>query len=375
MKVKSKQFLQGIDSMFLISFGILVLLGLVILQTASSVTSFLEYGHPYHYFLNQLVEGVAPGLVLFLILSKIPYIFWRKVSFIGFIGVFLLNCLVLFPSFATSVNGATRWINLFGIGFQPAELLKLALLLYIAMLLAKFKESINKLNIIVFILAIIGISVGFVVIIQSNLSTGIILMVLSGGMLFQSTLKSRYLIMLGLGAVLIAFIFILIEPYRLQRLMTFSQGQEQDLLGTGYQIEQNLIAVGSGGVSGVGWNQSRQKFLYLPEARTDSIFAVYGEEAGFIGVTILVGIFAFLSFRIIWLSTQVKDDFGRYILIGGVTWFMAQAFLNIGATIKLVPLTGIPLPFISVGSSSIWVLCALFGIMANVSTYRRVKTE
>lgn len=373
MKVKSKQFLHGIDSWFLISFGILVLLGLVILQTASSVTSYLEYGHPYHYFLDQLKQGVLPGLVIFFAFANIPYTWFRKLSFIGFMIVLGINCLVFVPGFASSVNGATRWIDLGPVQFQPSELLKLALLLYLAMLLAKFRESINNVKVLTFILAVIGVSVLFVVVAQSNLSTGILLMALSGGMLFQSPLKSRYIVMIGLGAILVASIFVIIEPYRLQRLMTFREGQEQDILGSGYQIEQNLIAVGSGGVFGVGWNQSRQKFLYLPEARTDSIFAVFGEEAGFIGIVILVSVMGVLSLRTVWLSTQIKDDFGRYILIGGVSWFMAQAFLNIGATIKLVPLTGVPLPFISAGSTSIWVLCALFGIMANVSTYRMAK--
>jgi cell division protein FtsW len=175
MKTRSKEFLQGIDSVILISFGLLILFGLVILQTASSVVSFLEYKDPYHYFLQQLIKGVIPGIILFILFAKTPYRWLRKVTFIGFLVILGINCLVFIPSFATTVNGATRWIQIGGFSFQPSELLKLALLLYLAMLLAKFKKSINIPSTLFFVLGVIGLSVGIVVTGQSNLSTGILL--------------------------------------------------------------------------------------------------------------------------------------------------------------------------------------------------------
>ena len=371
MKTRSKEFLQGIDPVILISFGLLILFGLVILQTASSVVSFLEYKDPYHYFLQQLIKGVIPGIILFILFAKTPYQWLRKVTFIGFLVILGINCLVFIPSFATTVNGATRWIQIGGFSFQPSELLKLALLLYLAMLLAKFKKSINIPSTLFFVLGVIGLSVGIVVTGQSNLSTGILLTGISGGMLFQSPLKLRYLGVLALVGIVGAILFIRLEPYRWERAVIYMQGQEQDKTDKGYQIDQSLIAVGSGGLMGVGWSQSRQKFLYLPEAKTDSIFAIFGEEAGLIGIIILLSIFTVTILRIIWLSANIKDDFARYILIGAATWLSLQIFFNIGATIKLIPVTGVTLPFISYGSTSILILCVLFGIIANISTHRK----
>jgi cell division protein FtsW len=370
MKIKSNQFLQGIDPTILISFGILILFGLVILQTASSVVSFLEYKDPYHYFLQQLIKGVIPGILLFVVFAKIPYQWLRKVTFIGFLITIGINCLVFIPSFATTVNGATRWVQIGGFSFQPSELLKLALLLYLAMLLTKFKKTINIPSALLFVLGVIALSVGLVIKGQSNLSTGILLTAISGSMLFQSSLKLKYLGILAIIGVVGALLFIRLEPYRWERTVIYLQGQEQDKKDKGWQIDQSLIAVGSGGVLGVGWSQSRQKFLYLPEAKTDSIFAIFGEEAGFIGILLLLSVFAITIFRIVWLSVHIKDDFARYILIGAATWLSLQIFFNIGATIKLIPVTGVTLPFISYGSTSILILCVLFGIIANISTHR-----
>ena len=371
MKTRSKEFLQGIDPIVLISFGLLILFGLVMLQTASSVISFLEYKDPYHYFIQQLIKGVLPGIILFIIFAKFPYQWLRSLTFIGFLCTIGINCLIFVPGFAATVNGATRWIEVGGFTFQPSELLKLALLLYLAMLLSKFKQHINILSTLFFVIAVIGLSVGLVVKGQSNLSTGILLTAISGSMLFQSPLKLRYLGILLLIGIIGASIFVFSKDYRIKRVETFLQGQEQDRTDKGYHIDQSLIAVGSGGVWGVGWSQSRQKFLYLPEASTDSIFAVFGEEAGLIGITILMSIFGVAIFRIIWLSTRIKDDFARYILIGAATWVSLQIFFNIGATIKLIPVTGVTLPFISYGSTSILILCVLFGIIANISTHRK----
>jgi len=371
MKTRSKEFLQGIDPVILISFGLLILFGLVILQTASSVVSFLEYKDPYHYFLQQLIKGVIPGIILFILFAKTPYQWLRKVTFIGFLIILGINCLVFIPSFATTVNGATRWIQIGGFSFQPSELLKLALLLYLSMLLAKFKKTINIPSTLFFVLGVIGLSVGIVFTGQSNLSTGILLTGISGSMLFQSPLQFKYFAIFLLIGVISASIFVISSSYRMKRVETFLQGQEQDKTDKGYQIDQSLIAVGSGGILGVGWSQSRQKFLYLPEAKTDSIFAIFGEEAGLIGIIILMSIFGAAIFRIIWLSVNIKDDFARYILIGAATWLSLQIFFNIGATIKLIPVTGVTLPFISYGSTSILILCVLFGIIANISTHRR----
>jgi cell division protein FtsW len=361
---------KNIDIIFLILFGLLLLAGIIIFQTASSVSSYLASGNPYMYFKTHIIQGILPGVVIFGIVSYIPYFWYKKLSVLGYIIALGLNLLIFIPGFGKTIYGATRWVSIAGFDFQASELLKIALLLYIAALLSQFKHKINSLPKLMIVVGIVLISVALVVVGQSNLSTGILLFSSSAAMIYHSELHKRYIFILGGVAMAFVFFAIVLSPYRLNRINTFLEGGQEDMLGSGYQIEQSLIAVGSGGLFGVGWNQSRQKFKYLPESRSDSIFAIFSEEAGFVGVSLLVGLFAAITFRIIWLSTQVSDTFAHYILIGGATWFMMQVFVNIGSTIRLIPVTGIPLPFISGGNTSIWVLSVLFGIIANISKYK-----
>lgn len=375
MIAKSKGLLQKSDPVFIILSGILLLVGLIILQSASGYISYNKYGGPYVELVEQLKLGVLPGIILFFVFSSINYGVWRRLSGIGWLCIMGINALIFFPAFALTINGATRWIQIFGVQLQPSEPLKLALILYLAALLSAFDKSFNKKRVLIMIGVVMSLSAFLVIYFQSNLSTGGILLAISISMIFQSKVKLKYIIGF-VGVLAIAGILsITTVDYRRNRVMTWFQSEqaqtEKD--GSAYQSNNNLIAVGSGGLFGVGWGESRQKFGYLPEVSTDSIFAIFAEETGFVGVTLLVSLFLAIILRILWLARQLDDDFGRYILVGAATWLSLQTFINIATTVKLFPVTGVPLPFISAGGTSLLIFCILFGIISNVSQYRTIK--
>jgi cell division protein FtsW len=368
--MKQKNILQGIDPVLLVATGILLLLGLVILQSASGPISYRIYENPYHEFMNQLKKGVLPGMFMFYVFSNLKLKWLRRLSIVGWLMVVVLNILVLLPPFGVEVNGANRWIDIFGLQIQPAELLKLALIICLSAILFRLGRNINNTKSLILISSIILISAFIVIIIQSSLSNGIILLSISLSMLFQSKIKLRFISIFIMAGLLVAIIAISSKSYRLERVMTLLRPEQASSLDERYQINNNMIAVGSGGLFGVGLGESRQKFFYLPEASTDSIFAVFAEEAGFIGVIILLSIFLTIIFRVLFLYTRTNDEFSRYILVGGITWFSLQTIINIGPTIQLLPVTGVPLPFVSSGGTSVIVFCILFGIIANISKYR-----
>jgi cell division protein FtsW len=361
--------LKGIDSWFLISVGILLLVGLVILQSASGPISNNTHGYVYYEVVNQLVKGVLPGLLIFFIFSNLKFNLFKKFAIFGWIIAIGLNIMVLIPQFGVTVKGATRWLDIAGVRIQPSEILKLAIILCLAALLTQLGKKINNIGVFILISSIIGIGAGIVIMVQTSLSNGIILLVISASILFQSKLKFRFIGIFMTIVLIVGIVAISKEDFRLTRLFTFLN-PENATQDDKRQIENNLIAVGSGGLTGLGLGESRQKFFYLPEASTDSVFAVFAEESGFIGAIILVILFLFIIWRILWLHTRVFDEFSRYILIGGATWISFQTFINIATTIQLAPVTGVTLPLVSAGGSSTIVFCALFGIIANISKYR-----
>jgi cell division protein FtsW len=367
MRQKAK--LKGIDSFFLVAIGILLLFGLVILQSASGPSSNNSYGYVYYELVNQLIKGVVPGLIIFLLFSNLKFNLFKKFAILGWIFAIALNIMVLVTPFGVSVKGASRWLDIGILRIQPSEVLKLAIILCLAVVLKQLGNKINNIRSIILISAIIGIGGVIVIAGQTSLSNGIVLLAISISVLFQSQIKFRFILMF-IGMCLIAGILaVSTTNFRTTRITTFLQ-PENATQDEKTQIENNLIAVGSGGFVGVGLGESRQKFFYLPEASTDSIFAVFAEETGFVGAMGLVFLFLVIIWRILWLHIKVSDEFSQYILVGGATWIALQTFINIATTIQLAPVTGVTLPFVSAGGSSMIVFCALFGIIANISKYR-----
>ena len=377
--MKQNNVLKGVDSVILISTGLLLLVGLIILQSASGPSSHKFFGNAYTDFISQLQKGVLPGLFLFLIFANFSLKWLRRLSVLGWITMIGFNALIWAPGIGVEVNGARRWLEIGSFRIQPAEFLKLALLICMATILFHLGKNINRFQSLLWITFIMGISASIVIVGQSSLSNGIILISIALSILFQSKIKLKFIAIFASIAV-VAIIVSIFYPqnnnntvnnnYREKRFTTFLQSENTSSLDEKYHTNNNMIAVGSGGIFGVGLGESRQKFFYLPEASTDSIFAVFAEEAGFVGVILLLALFLTIIFRILFLYTQISDDFSRYILIGGVTWFTIQTLINIAPVIQLAPVTGVPLPFVSEGGTSMMVFCALFGIIANISKYR-----
>ncbi|MEY3470767.1 MAG: hypothetical protein RLZZ223_117 [Candidatus Parcubacteria bacterium] len=372
MPLKSRNILQKADPVFVVLSGVLLLVGLIILQSASGYVSYTRYGGAYVELIKQLKFGVIPGIILFFLFANINYRWLKRLSGIGWVSVIVLNILIFLPGIGVTVNGATRWIKIGSIQIQPSEILKLALIIYLGALLTSLDKKINQKRSLFIVAAVMAISSVIVLYFQSNLSTGAILLVISISMIFQSKIKTQYIFGFFGVLVIAGILSIATVEYRRDRVKTLFQPKQSQTEkdGSAYQINNNLIAVGSGGLFGVGWGESRQKFGYLPEVSTDSIFAIFAEESGFVGVALLVSLFLSIILRILWLASQVEDYFGRYILIGAATWLALQTFINIATTIRLFPVTGVPLPFISSGGTSLLVFCILFGIISNISQYR-----
>ncbi len=361
-----------IDTVLFSVVGTLLIFGLIMISSAGVIYSETRFGDEYFFFKRQFFYGVVPGLIALFFTSRIPYQFWRKFSVPLFFAAIICLILVFIPGVGSKVYGASRWLQLGPFSFQPSEMTKLAIVLYLAAWLeSRGKQKIKDIfeGLIPFA-AIMG-AVAFLIMKQPDTGTLGVILISAVVVFFSSGARIAHLSMLVFSGLLALMILVKIEPYRFNRILTFLN-PEGDPQGIGYQINQALIAVGSGGFFGVGLGHSSQKFNYLPEPVGDSIFAVIGEETGFVGAFILVTLFFILAMRGIKIAKNAPDEFGRLVAIGITTWIVSQAFINISANIALIPLTGIPLPFISYGGTSLMFLMASVGILINISRQSRV---
>lgn len=346
----------------------LVIYGLVMIASAGFVMSQDNFGESYYYFRHQLFYGVLVGLFFWIIFQKIDYRILKKLAVPGFILTILLLILVFVPGLSYSYGGAERWIKLGSISIQPSEICKLTFILYLALWLEKRGRTLTNFQtgFIPFVF-LIG-SVGFLLILQPDVSTLGIICLTALAIYFLAGAKLShigFLILAGIGALIA---LIKAAPYRINRLTVFLH-PEVDPQGIGYQINQALLAIGSGGILGFGLGHSRQKYNYLPETISDSIFAIISEELGLIGALVLIALFVILALRGFKIAKNAPDNFGK-LVAGGITfWIVFQAFMNIMAISGLIPLTGIPLPFISYGGSALVVSFIAMGILLNISKY------
>lgn len=351
----------------LILLGIILLFGLIMLSSASSVISFQNFDDPYYYLKHQILYGVVIGLLVFFAVSRIDYRYWRSIAFPMMVGSVILLLLVFIPGIGTELLGAKRWIHIGGIFFQPSEVVKLTFLFYLAAWLETRAHQVKEVTSgLASFLVMLGFLVGIIAIAQKDLGTTIVLTVISLSVYFVAGAPWKHLAIIGgIGAGMLALL-IKMFPFRADRLTAFLN-PELDPQGIGYHVNQALLAIGSGGFGGLGLGHSRQKFNYLPEAATDSIFAVIAEELGFILCVLLIVMFLALVLEGLRIARNSPDAFGKYVAVGITAWIGFQAFINISAMLSLVPLTGIPLPFISYGSSSLIMMLAASGILAAVS--------
>lgn len=351
--------------------GILVLCGVLMIASAGVVYASVRFGDPYFFFKRQLL-GVVLGFVALFALSRIDYHVYRRWALMIYAVGLALLVVVLIPEVGITSYGASRWINLGPLPtFQPSEAMKLALVLYVAAWCSGKGEKLLR-GMESGVIPFVGIVAApcILVYLQPNLGTMIILAFISVGIFYLAGAAVKHIGgLFGLG-VLGVLLLILIAPYRMERFKSFIDPMA-DPQGSGYQIQQALIAIGSGGPLGVGLGHSKQKGLYLPEPVGDSIFAIIAEEVGLIGAMTLITLFIIFAWRGMTIAAHAPDMFGK-LVAGGITiWITGQATMNIAAITSLMPLTGIPLPFISYGGTSIIFSLAAVGILLNISRQSR----
>ncbi len=361
---------KSVDKVFLSLVLILVFIGLIAISSAGIAVSQNKFGDPYYYFKHQLFYGILPGLVAMFIASKINYKLWRKLAVLIFGAAVILLVTVLLSSHGLELKGAKRWINLGPISFQPIEMVKLAVIIYLASWLTGKRKVIKDFSESLIPFSVLLGVVGLLIILQPDVGSFGAVAFIALAMFFLAGASLKHIF--GLIAMGVAGLGILIklEPYRMNRLLAFLH-PETDVQGIGWQVKQAAIAVGQGGIFGVGLGHSHQKFSYLPEVVGDSIFAIIAEEIGMVGAGIIVVLFILLAFRGFRLAQKAPDQFSSFVVVGISLWIIFQAMINIMAIIGLMPLTGIPLPFISYGSTSLISLLAGVGIVLNISRYRK----
>jgi cell division protein FtsW len=318
---------------------------------------------------SQFVFGILGGSIGLFVMSNVYYRHWRKYAIYIFIFSVIGTLAVFIPGLGMTHGGATRWLDLGITTVQPSELLKIGFIIYLATWLSGVSNQIEKWKYGLFpFVGIVGI-VGIIMLLQPDTDTFLIMGFAGLAMFLTAGARWRDIGILVLSAVLMLALVAMARPYVMDRITTFLN-PDVDPLGSGYQIQQSLIAVGSGGFAGRGFGQSIQKFEYLPEPTSDSIFAVYAEEFGFLGTVLLIFGFVFMTLRGYKTATQAKDIFGTLLVVGFMTLIAAQAFLNMGAMVALAPLSGLPLPFISHGGTALAATLLSLGIVLNVSKYR-----
>lgn len=357
------------DYPFLVMIGVILVFGLIMLSSASTVVGFQKFADPNYFLKHQALFGVAIGLVAFFVTSKLNYNVWRKYAVpLAAITVVLL-VLVLIPGIGVSVLGAQRWIGIGGLTFQPSELAKLSFILFLAAWLEKRTDrDLAAAGLMPFI-ALLGI-IGILIMLQPDLGTMTVIGAVAIMVYFTADAPLKHFGWILAGSAGLLALLIKIAPYRAARLSVFLN-PELDPLGVGYHINQALLALGSGGLFGLGLGHSRQKYNYLPEVAGDSIFAIIGEELGFILAAAVILLFAAVILRGLKIARKAPDKFAKYVVVGVMSWMGFQAFVNIGAMLSLVPLTGITLPLVSYGSSSVITILAGLGIVVNISKHTK----
>ncbi len=344
----------------------LTVIGLIVLMSASGPVAFQRTGDNFFYVKRQLFSGVIPGLLLFSILSLIDIRRWKKVSLLGLVVSIGLLILVYLPEIGVVINGSRGWVALGPLRFQPSELVKLTFLIYLSAWLAARKGSDAhdpETGLLPFLISV-G-SVMFLLILQPDTGSMGVIVGMSVLLYFASGAPLTWfagLCVMGLGFL---WSLIKLSPYRAARFMTFMH-PELDPKGIGYHINQAFLAIGTGGWFGLGYGHSRQKFLYLPEAESDSIIAVFAEEMGLVLTTLLLIVFGVLIWRCFKIAREQDDRFCSNIAIGVGCWLGIQIFMNAGSMTGLLPITGVTLPFFSHGGSAMTVLLGAMGLVAGL---------
>jgi len=365
IRAQAERSMRRTLAMLAVSVAALTMVGLVMVLSASSVSAFAEYGSSFLFFKRQLLYSVM-GSVALLGAARLRYQVWQR-AWVPLLGLtFILLILVLHPSAGTVAGGAARWIQVGPVSLQPSELAKFAVVAACASILARNVKTLESdpVRWIVPLVFIVG-GVSLLILLQPDLGTMMVIALTAFVLLFVVGVRLRLLLSTAIVSGALGLALIMGEGYRRTRFLSFLHPWS-DPHHTGYQIVQSLIALGSGHLFGVGLGASRQKWMYVPNAHTDFIFAILGEELGLIGELVILALFGGLVYAGIRIALRAPDAFGR-LLAGGITaWLGLQALVNLGAVTGLLPITGVPLPFVSFGGSSLIVSLAAVGVLLSI---------
>jgi cell division protein FtsW len=348
--------------------GIILLFGLIMLASASVAVGLARFGDG-NFFIKRQLAAFALGLALAFLCYRLTYKIWQRISWPALALSLFLMLLVFIPWLGAG-TGADRWLNFGLFTFQPSEMVKLSLIFYLAAWLESRRNNLATFN--QGLLPFVGLMfLLFVLLIaQPDLGTLIVIGAIGMSMYFAGGAKISHFVLLIVASLIILALATALAPYRMNRITAFLH-PASDPQNTTYHVNQAMIAIGSGGFFGRGLGQSRQKFLYLPETSSDSLFAVIAEELGFIGAGAVIILFLIVLRRGVRLARRAPDNFGKLAAVGITAWFAGQAFINIGAMTKVLPLTGVPLPLMSYGGSALVMSMMAAGVLLNISKISR----
>lgn len=347
-----------LDYQLLVCVAGLLIFGLIMVYDAAVVQAFKDHGDKYYYIKQQLV-WMGLGIITLFAFTIFNYQFLRKLALPMLLGSLVLLLAVFIPGLGYSAGGAHRWLNLGPVNIQPAEIIKLASIIFFASLFERKVRTFPFFSVVFVVSFIVGV-------LQRDLGSTIVYFLTSVFIYYFAGAPAKHILSLIPVGVVGFLLFVLSADYRKNRVLAFLD-PFADPQGYSYHIFQVLIAIGSGGLFGLGIGQSRQKFEYIPEVTTDSIFAVVGEELGFAGSIFLIGLFVFLIYKGFKITQNCEEPFGKLLAFGLTCWLGIQTIVNLGAMVALVPLTGVPLPFISYGGSALLANLMAVGILLNIS--------
>ncbi len=355
-----------IDRCLLIVTIILIIFGLLMVYSASSIVAVYKYDDKYYFFKRQFIYAVISVVVMILISTMDINKIYKVTPILFLIGIIFL-ILVLIPKIGLVRGGARSWIGIGSLSFQPSEFIKLAMILFLARILSNYDKQIVKFKNFFLLLILVGAIFGLIML-QPDFGTGLVIVLCSVLLLFISGAPFKYFLFLIILGVALLLVLIISAPYRLERIFAFIDPW-QDPLGSGFQAIQSLYALAPSGLFGLGFNKSIQKHFFLPEPQNDFIFAIVCEELGLIGGAILLILFLILILRMIIIGKKLENNYYKYLTYGVSLSFFVQIFINIGVVIGLLPITGITLPIISYGGTSLMMSLSLIAVVLNVSRY------
>lgn len=359
---------KRIELTLFISIIILSLFGILMIYSSSYIWAEYKYNDPYKYLKNQALFFII-GVILMIIVSKIDYKKYFKYANKILILCITLLILVLIPGIGSVRNGSRSWFGIGSFGIQPSEFAKLGLIIFTSKYLSNNPNSMKSFKKGVLPILIITLGMFGIIMLQPDFGTGTILVMTIIGLLFVAGLNIKIFVKFGIVGIVGVVGLILVAPYRLKRILSFLDPWS-DPLGSGFQIIQSLYSIGPGGLFGLGLGNSIQKHFYLPEPQTDFIFSIISEEFGFMGILIISALFIIIFYSSLKISMKCTDLFGKYLSFGITFGLIFQSILNLSVVVGLIPVTGVTLPFLSYGGSSLLIIMVSMGIILNISRYQ-----